>query len=806
MPILERLAVAIGADTSGLQEGFSQIAQAAKGAEGPLAGIKGILGGMGPIMSALPIAAVGAAFVGMAKTGLDNIKQVHTAMQKFRVETGASEEEAQRFSQTIRELHKVNTDSYEALGAAVTALRQRHGDLGDQMGPLTQKFLDFAKVTGQDTAQAIDIVSDVLARFNLPLDQAGTLMDKMMAATQATGIPVQELEEALRASGTQLQAMGFSLEEAISMLGAFHKAGVDAGSAQRALNTFMKNTEELSEQEVLALQQLGVQLSVARQATEETAKAAAKYGIELQAGMLISEEMAARLDELGIEYKTMGSLAGTHADALRDMFQAMASGEPTVEQMQAAMQLFGSRVGPEMLQAISQGKVGLEELMATIQGAEGVVSEASATFDKQLGERWTLIRRKYLEPFMEAIGDRLLKVIEFVLAKIEEYGPQIEAVFRFLGDVIGPIMDTIVSAIRAAFNVISGLVKTFSGVLSGDWSKLAEGIKQVWNALWDLVGSVLQNAFKLIDSLFGGLPSKTIQKVKEVADGVVKWFTDLKDRAVKLVTDMVKAIQEWFGNTKLGKIVGAVSDTVGKVVGFFSDMYTKIVGKSFVPDTIAGIEMEFSRLGAVMVQPAQNATSQVESAFNTMFTKVGTWAANFKEELAKAFNKAYSSIDSFCKDAATALVGFFDAVASGEKTFQDFGDFLKDFLLRFLSALEIQVLAAQAAGIATAIAQAPATFGASLLQIPAILAQAAATLAIFEGLKAIIRGLAEGGIVRSPTLAMVGEAGPEAVVPLHKLGSLGGDQTIIIELDGRQIARRTLPYMPGELRLRGVTV
>lgn len=37
-----------------------------------------------------------------------------------------------------------------------------------------------------------------------------------------------------------------------------------------------------------------------------------------------------------------------------------------------------------------------------------------------------------------------------------------------------------------------------------------------------------------------------------------------------------------------------------------------------------------------------------------------------------------------------------------------------------------------------------------------------------------IPGLATGGIVTSPTLALVGEAGPEAVIPLHRLASTGG--------------------------------
>lgn len=35
-------------------------------------------------------------------------------------------------------------------------------------------------------------------------------------------------------------------------------------------------------------------------------------------------------------------------------------------------------------------------------------------------------------------------------------------------------------------------------------------------------------------------------------------------------------------------------------------------------------------------------------------------------------------------------------------------------------------------------------------------------------------GLADGGIVRSPTNALIGEAGPEAVIPLNKMGMIGG--------------------------------
>lgn len=72
-----------------------------------------------------------------------------------------------------------------------------------------------------------------------------------------------------------------------------------------------------------------------------------------------------------------------------------------------------------------------------------------------------------------------------------------------------------------------------------------------------------------------------------------------------------------------------------------------------------------------------------------------------------------------------------------------------------------------------------------------------------------VTALASGGIVTRPTLAMIGEGGEsEAVIPLSKLGDMGsgGEQTIIIQLDGRTIAKQTVQYMPGILRLAGVKI
>ena len=66
---------------------------------------------------------------------------------------------------------------------------------------------------------------------------------------------------------------------------------------------------------------------------------------------------------------------------------------------------------------------------------------------------------------------------------------------------------------------------------------------------------------------------------------------------------------------------------------------------------------------------------------------------------------------------------------------------------------------------------------------------------------------AEGGIFRQPQLVLAGEAGPEAIVPLDRMGEFGGGgQTINLHVDGELIAQEAVKGMPAfiDARLGGI--
>jgi predicted nucleic acid-binding Zn-ribbon protein len=70
-----------------------------------------------------------------------------------------------------------------------------------------------------------------------------------------------------------------------------------------------------------------------------------------------------------------------------------------------------------------------------------------------------------------------------------------------------------------------------------------------------------------------------------------------------------------------------------------------------------------------------------------------------------------------------------------------------------------------------------------------------------------IRALAQGGLVTRPTLSLIGEAGPEAVIPLNQLGGMGGNITINVNAgmgtDGAEVGRQIVDALKQYQRRNG---
>ena len=295
-------------------------------------------------------AAAGAALVRFARTGVRNMRAVDDATNDFRVQTGAAEEEAEKFSSTIQRLHRVNTDSYEELAAAVTAVRHAHGELGDDAEGLTQQYLDFAKVTGLDAPHAIQEMSNGLQRWGVEAEDASGVMDMLLAVAQETEATAGSLMEGITDLAPQFQAMGMGIEESVAMLGHFEDAGYGAREISRLLRRSFDRMQDPT------------------------------------------DGQRESLEALGVEFDELGQVLGGPEEGMRQLVARLSEGEVSADDMGHVMAILGQRMGADFVTALKDGEEGIEGLMAVIEGSEGTVQRASDQYDKSLGERWDLIK------------------------------------------------------------------------------------------------------------------------------------------------------------------------------------------------------------------------------------------------------------------------------------------------------------------------------------------------------------------------------------------------------------------------------
>lgn len=117
----------------------------------------------------------------------------------------------------------------------------------------------------------------------------------------------------------------------------------------------------------------------------------------------------------------------------------------------------------------------------------------------------------------------------------------------------------------------------------------------------------------------------------------------------------------------------------------------------------------------------------------------------------------------------SSMIDFWDSIGGiQEMTLSNAKQFMKEYLIMTVTAMEKQVTTYFMAAQGIAWSKSVFDFGASLVQLSIISAKVAATMAVFETMKVAIRKMATGGIATGPTYAMIGEGEDnEAVLPLN---------------------------------------
>ena len=537
-----------------------------------------------------------APIMGVGAASVAAWKEVDAGLDTIVTKTGASGEALDGMRQILKNITGDIPTDFETAGAAIGEVNTRFGVTGEALETLSSQFIKFAEINGQDVSNSVDSVSKMMAGFGLEAEDASRILDALNTVGQQTGVDVGTLADTVAANAKQFQEMGLSAEEAAAFLGQASMAGLDTSGAMMGLKTAMKKASE--------------------------------DGISL-------------------------------SDALAGFDEVMQSNASESDKLAAAYELFGSKAGAAIENAVSNGTLNLSDFSSSLGDFEGSVSD---TFEGTLSPmdefQTTLNDLKSLgADLVESAGPMLVDILESATDGIEALteawdglSPDMqETILKVAGiaAVVGPMLvigGKVIGGVSAISSGLSGL----SGMIGGLGSAASEAAPAVTTAGASF-GEMAGGALKMIAA--AGALLITAAAVWVLADAAIR-ISEAGTPAIAVLAGMAVGIAALMGVAALcgpALTAGAVG-----FIAFGTAMLEIGAGVAIASAGIALVTVAVSDL----VQTVSDNSEQI----NSVVTNVGETVDGTITTISDGITSVIDAISGGVEGVLGAVAGIFDSM------------------------------------------------------------------------------------------------------------------------------------------------
>ena len=417
---------------------------------------------------AFGVAAVGAtaavAAVGLVGKALYDVGDAFDgAYDTIRIQTGRTGAALDGLKDTFRGVVSDVPTSFDDAGTAVAGLTQRLGLTGPALERVAEPLLNLTRMTGGDTQANVANMSRLFGDWGISAERMPAVLDEVFRASQQTGAGVDTLATSAVQFGAPLRQMGFSLEQTLALFGKFEAEGVNTST-------------------VLS----GMRRGLATFARDGEAPA---------------EALSRIVDQI----KAAGS---------------------TAEANQLALEVFGTRAGPDMAAAIREGRFELDDLVAGISGGSDTINQAAAD-TADFSEKWTIFKNRVLlrlEPIATAVFDGVGRAMTRLGPIAQEVGdwleenipPAFEAVRAFAERTWPQVRDAFLDAVSA----ISSWWDENGPAIMGAF----EDLKAMWSSVFDYLRLVVERWAGVLSNLWNRFGRQWLGHVQVAFSAIVDVF------------------------------------------------------------------------------------------------------------------------------------------------------------------------------------------------------------------------------------------------------------------------------------------
>ena len=436
-------------------------------------------------------------------------KEVDEGMDIVAQKTGATGESLKELQKSAENIATTIPTSFAEAGEAIGEVNTRFGLVGDELEDLTSDFIKFSNLNSTDLTTTIDSMQSAMSAFGVSTEDAGTFLDTLNAAAQQTGADVLTIADSMMANAASLKDMGYSASDAAMFLANLDKSGVDTSSAMTAM----------------------------------------KKGL-----------VSATADG-----KTM-------AEAMAELQNTIKNAPTDTEAYAAAIEMFGSRSGTAIADAVRDGRLSFDQLGTTMSDFSGNVATTFEATKDPVDDFQTNLNK--VKAVGADIAETTMPIIADVLEKVSSILDRLKEKWDGLSD---KQKDTIVKVglIAAAAGpvlIVVGKVITVIGIIIPKITMIIGIITKVITVLKIVI---------MVISVITGLPAIAVVAIVAAVAIVIALIIKFRKQIAEFFISIWEKIKEFGTNvkTKAGEIVQGIKDKVQEVKDKFSEFKENAVQK-----------------------------------------------------------------------------------------------------------------------------------------------------------------------------------------------------------------------------------
>ena len=339
-----------------------------------------------------------------------------------------------------------------------------------------------------------------------------------------------------------------------------------------------------------------------------------------------------------------------------------------------------------------------------------------------------------------------------------------------IGTALSPVMNSIASTVQKLTNWFNSLDET-----------TRRNITQLVfiGGILLTVGGAITILIAKITMLTGALMAFAavhpyILAVTIAIAGLILFF----DKLNMIATPVLNFLQLGASNAAIAflhfteAINNALAGIMSKIPGMkgWADEFTR--GAERNVDLIAEIQTRIDNIKS-------GGTGELAAGFDELMAKLDTFFKKFQLGATTTIPAAVKVMDATFKTLATTFSAISTAASSALSSISAYFVQAQGESKKFATTIKALRIAETIINTAAAVMLAWATYP---YPMSAVIAGFAIAAGAFQVATIAAQEMAAGGIVTRPTLALIGEAGPEAIIPLNRRGGYGGgDINIVME-------------------------